>query len=1257
MTMPEGQPGVRVLRPRSTAQAYTIDELSLDQQQVYIDVVDRLVVMASELDERPQHRLFDPTSSRVLLINGDRGAGKTATMRSIVAHLYDPSTAIAVDASLPIEGGDRERVAARRFERWRKSNALLNIVPLTELALHSLPSGSPLLHHVIARLDAVVERHAPREPRFAQHGVRDARRDDDLARQVHEAKKALSQLGATAAQALDGVGHRTGDALSHALAQQRAAGAWHEIDAQFDRAIEAVSAVCGWKSSADAGLFVLPVDDADMEVRRLVELLVLVQSVSNRRFAVLLTGFSELFLHKLSERFGSEMNGSDRAHGQIAARRDGDAVARALAFDYFDRVVPPDQRFVLESIAPSKRVAVFVNELKREFRRSINRDAASASERLESHFRAIEKLFDEHYLPRALPDRRRGLENVARLVLHDAERLRQRRGELSEREFVAIALHRVWRTAVHRLVPVEWEGARRSVLLDVVTTTPLLDLRVTEGSSDDREASASQGRDPFELLLQHGAVDTSFALTDQRPIVLERGCHPVVSRALLRRVLRLESARTVIEGARIEDVERLVATLMVCFDWGADDDRTLWLTDESGSTVYDTECVFPGDNVTFRVSWGLGRFAKHRALFERRIALEKHFAKSTTVTLEALVRYVSDQSPRVPEAEREQGASHNERRAPAQFAVAAQMLARELRLTIGRGDRLTPENLLSLLDTMPTEDQRFVRSELLDKPMFYCPEAGLSVAVSTGALGDLFEQCSQISVDDEHSLWSLLRVLWQRERVRLLYRALEPHLDSLRAALPSSAQGALSLSQIVDEYDRRLGTSHPWFELVTRSGEPSETVLYRELSGRLGSYLLQSDDFREAPSIANFYWYFEGVFSRDQEVREWISRCFTMFAPLVDLLADPRRVPRKDGYLQLKAVPRLLSKAILDCWQNGVAGESVSAGDLALRADRRLVSKWGPVVERFDAWDLATARVCASSQRFEHELDGKAASLPAHLELLLRIARDLDTDGFIQLAAPTFDDARTSAADPLLIRHPSRAKRHVRWRAPSWPSLFDREAFEEYWRHTVSDLREKAPPMSDEQIVDILAFALINGQGNVAFRRKVPTGSLWRRPMQPATLARAAEALFAEDQVHPSARAWMQNTPRWRTFQKWRDQAMLIASPGAGMSHEGARALLDVFVSKRGLVTEQGKQSAREARLYNIGYAKDAREAMAKLHEIDRLPVNAGGEGLRPHPWIERFGAQEAPPPPTKTRPARGSTARATTSEQESPDDSPEDNE
>jgi hypothetical protein len=398
----------------------------------------------SEAIERALAHVEVSRRNPVILIDGGRGSGKTALMLTLLQQWkiallrqpqYDPQWAQHIQSSGCI-------------------------VPLHVIDLGSLSSSSSLVLHIASRLQRLVEVMEPL-PQYI-----DRERPAPWAPYVEgqlESRKAWGPFLRAAALGWDGN-------LKDRQARIDPETFVAELDWSEQGRLDVLPAFRAFtdalvKDFARWGkregflqaepLFVIPVDDADMNPDRVVELLQLANLLRHPRIAFLMAGDSILFLSVLKVHFAGVIRAPapkiDLSADELIRLGVQEQILR-LARLYYDKVVPPHHRCEILPLSAHERVSRLLD--KKDYK-------VEGQEESPPMDAAVKQLFERQpHGKLALPGRMRALLDLKRWLQDLSERSREER--LAE-----LVVH-LWEDAINEepiLTPEEAERMRRTVSL------------------------------------------------------------------------------------------------------------------------------------------------------------------------------------------------------------------------------------------------------------------------------------------------------------------------------------------------------------------------------------------------------------------------------------------------------------------------------------------------------------------------------------------------------------------------------------------------------------------------------------------------------------------------------------------------------------------------------------------------------------------------------------------------------------------------
>jgi hypothetical protein len=1230
--------------PRSNARPLRFDELTSEQQSAYTRTLRLLVGMADESGPA--------FGNRVVLLDGGRGSGKTTILltvnESMRANLRGakerPASAsrLVGDARSAKESLVDDHGAQGLFDRHRD----VRLIPLELLDLHTLPKGPSILQHIASRITAAVFT-GDREP-------------DGLWRTPHSP---LSSLRQTLDRFVQAIGQgwdldplaRSGLSDPETITHQTrtAADAWRRVDELFARVVDDVcDALVDVPRPKSKPLLVLPIDDADMNPERSIELLGIMRALNHQRFAYLLTGHTDLFLEQLRIWFLGRIRqplAAVRFHRDESKPLPLQSLAPTLGFDYFDRVIPPDHRCSVPEIEGQGRWKV----LRKVF--DSLKESSAGNGLGDDGLHALGRVIDNEFLVRALPSRRRALENLGRLIVRDIEeRTNKRRQDpagaeksvepSSAQERVAVVAHRLWRDALYR-GPLFQSG--------MLNPEPLVDVVKLPRDADD-EASAS-----LSLRVETRALQLRYAYWEQPLLNIEAFNTPVVFADAA--VLRPWSvrARLADEPWSAEDHEFSDA-VSASFQFAIDAARSL----KSARAVrpdlgrrprpeppVDEPPALLRTRIRLRdvaepvsVHWTLLDFERYfeayqfGSAFRRALELREHTSLDQAAKL--VVRYASsrriedrDADERLLREAKSADLSWSEVLRPfleesTQFAkVAADFVHR-------REMVLDVNSFRAIVQRLGAQVGRVGLSwGLFQLPLFASPEFGMPVSEAASLLAALREAWVGLPMGPERSFWDQVCEVLVEERRTLLRKALREHFVPREIHRRSAASGASAaydtaladLTRVEDQYFSGPQEPHPWFREIERTQRTDRVGSgLKVFSAQLARYFFDRSEFSRGPAITNLSQYFEQVQSRTRQLRMSIETVPSLVAPLLRVIDDA--LLSANGGRMLSERVSELSQAVFEGWRALSDKERPVHHYVDFRSDGRVVFSLDIVREEFEQRAVAGAVVRSFARGIVSTAGKRAPARDLGLahDLYFRLCRDLASDGFVY--SPL---SRGKTEGNALFEKESHGVRAV-WRDVAWSSLFDCELFDEYWRTVIAEtLGVAAPKIDDAERVDVLAYAWLLGIAHVAMRRKQPVQTRWERSPRLQAWQRAIQSLFVDGSparavVSLEARLldpW-RDSERANVFESWRQGALLIAAPESGVSVEAARMILQAYFGSSPMANESAKRES--GRLRGARVARQVNEAMSQAEARDLLVEFDKRPEWQAHPWFEYVGRTEA---------------------------------
>jgi hypothetical protein len=342
----------RLLRPE--AGPLELKALDASQTQAMNEILALIARAVAELDERRQRAsdysrrgdlppwLRSERKSRILILSGARGTGKTTLLLSILKACLQPRT-----EDDPSDAG------------WGRVRG--RVVPLEPIDMEPLPGSTHLLVAILARVEAAVRW-------LGQRGSKSPDRHGDLEEYYEplddraEALVQLQQLQASAVNAFDGnlPGRASRlDPDSYAYEVMRTESARLSLNNQLNEALDGLAEAFLVERDSAGPLFLLPVDDFDLNPGHCIDMLRLLRSFSVPRLFILVLGdvrvAETIFRLKVSGEI-SRIAHCVRGRMLPEVPEDVAGIAAEVASNGLRKMLPPSQRIEL---GPMEAVEAF----------------------------------------------------------------------------------------------------------------------------------------------------------------------------------------------------------------------------------------------------------------------------------------------------------------------------------------------------------------------------------------------------------------------------------------------------------------------------------------------------------------------------------------------------------------------------------------------------------------------------------------------------------------------------------------------------------------------------------------------------------------------------------------------------------------------------------------------------------------------------------------------------------------------------------
>lgn len=453
---PPDKPAI-TYEPRREARVLRWDELTAEQRDAAKQAHDLLRAFIAIKSSRGEPvrgaRRFLPhidedRRNQNILLDGGRGSGKTALLLTLL-ELWTWS--LTLDPKKSADDVDY----AQKCEAWGVRPNEWPVVPLGIVDLQPLPEHTPVLRHLVEPLVRVIEA-------LEDQGEREDSPPPWLRADAPSlpSRKAWNDLlRAIVADWDDTSRDRWGkldiEECVHEI--DRSVRDHQNLIARFRAFIDALVddfRKGPWRSPSGAPLFVVAIDDADMNPACASDLLEALRMLHHPRVVFLLTGDSELF-YRLAEEGSARMLRSPRGR---SSEPEGspvrDLLAVRLGHAVYDKVVPFTHRCEIPPVPAGER----------HHRVPALRDLPVKSHGKAAQEFPIRELLAEPMIGAGLPERLRALQDVDLVA-------RRRKDEPPQASLARAVLH-LWRRAIKdnpvpaELYPLTHLESRVSVIRD-----------------------------------------------------------------------------------------------------------------------------------------------------------------------------------------------------------------------------------------------------------------------------------------------------------------------------------------------------------------------------------------------------------------------------------------------------------------------------------------------------------------------------------------------------------------------------------------------------------------------------------------------------------------------------------------------------------------------------------------------------------------------------------------------------------------------
>jgi len=273
------------------------------------------------------------------MLSGKRGTGKTSLLLSL-QYLLRP-------------GLDEQSLTASRLpvEEWAVVRELSRrAVWLETLDLEPLPIRSSLFAAILARVEDVVREEHGDWAGFDNLTI--AQNRSGMEKAIFEFDRLANDVAYAWEDGPDHFPQAFMEPESYARDARRAEQSRLSIRRRLDEVLNLFATNIKWKNEVKNPIFILPIDDFDLNPRRSLELLRLLRGIGTSRLFPLVLGDVEvarLVLDlKMQGELGSVLKGSRLSEEQLAELG---RESKGLATEAIRKLLPPDQRLYLEKLS------------------------------------------------------------------------------------------------------------------------------------------------------------------------------------------------------------------------------------------------------------------------------------------------------------------------------------------------------------------------------------------------------------------------------------------------------------------------------------------------------------------------------------------------------------------------------------------------------------------------------------------------------------------------------------------------------------------------------------------------------------------------------------------------------------------------------------------------------------------------------------------------------------------------------------------
>ncbi|HEX8820773.1 MAG TPA: hypothetical protein VF794_12665 [Archangium sp.] len=344
-------PSREVIEPRPEAMPLEFDALTEEQRSAGKNATRLLRGMTQQSwkpapRQSPAHSYLpviykEAHHNRVILLDGERGSGKSA----LLVTLLDAYGRALTEQRLP-----------PKYDAW--ITPADRIIPVGLIDLQPLPASTHLLFHLVASLERVVEAMETRREHSKQATAAWHPEEGNESRS-RQTWRRFARVAASGWE--DNLEARKGKLDPEAFAVEVEQGELQRLDVTqtfrefMDALVDDYQAWSHWQSDPPP-LFLLAIDDADMNPELSVHLLELVRKLRHPRLAFLLTGDTDLFIKRLT---APPPPSQPSRPGFIPIRPPAELDVQQrqqLGMDLYAKAIPLKHRCRLKELEPNQRL-------------------------------------------------------------------------------------------------------------------------------------------------------------------------------------------------------------------------------------------------------------------------------------------------------------------------------------------------------------------------------------------------------------------------------------------------------------------------------------------------------------------------------------------------------------------------------------------------------------------------------------------------------------------------------------------------------------------------------------------------------------------------------------------------------------------------------------------------------------------------------------------------------------------------------------